>query len=413
MGVSLRRRRLLQFGALGLLGLPPARAAGGRVLIAGGGFAGARCALALKQLAPALDVVLVDPQEPYLGCPLSSSVLVGLRDFDVLQVSREGLGRAGVRYRKDRVVAVNAERHRVRLASGARLDYQRLVVAPGIRLLWGSPEGYDEVAAQWLPHAWIAGEQTQRLGAQLRQMDEGGVVAIAVPRAPYRCPPGPYERACLIADFLQRHKPRAKLLILDANNHFPRQDLFTDAWRRLYPGRIEWVPVTQGGAVQRVEAQRRRLHAEGGTHPVAVGNVIPAQAPGQLALDAGLCRGRGWCPVSPVSFESTIVADVHVIGDACIAGAMPKAASAASSQGLQCARAIAALLDGGEVPAPELDSLCYSQTAPDRAFAIVGAFEVGDGAIRARADAPKAAPDGTAQSVEDWYRQLLRGAFGA
>ncbi len=157
-----------------------------------------------------------------------------------------------------------------------------------------------------------------------------------------RCPPGPYERASLVAEFLAKHKPRSKVLIFDANNRFPRQDAFTTAWKEIYGDRIEWIPVTEGGAVERVDVRTNTLYTASGAHHVAVANVIAPQAPGAFALDAGLASGHGWCPVDPTTFESMNVPRVHVIGDACIADAMPKAASAALSQATQCAAAIVA-----------------------------------------------------------------------
>ena len=265
-------------------------------------------------------------------------------------MSRAGVRRAGIRLVGDRVAAIDVGAHQVRLQTGRALPFDRLVVAPGIRFLWHKPEGYDAAAAQSMPHAWQAGDQTQRLAAQLRAMDDGGVVAISVPSGLMRCPPAPYERASLIAYFLARHKPRSKLLILDSNNHFPRQDLFTGAWQSLYPGIIEWIASTQDGAVVRVDTANMTLYTANAAHRVAVANVIPPQAPGQIAADAGLASDHGWCPVAPHSFESQLIPGVHVIGDACIADAMPKSGSAAVSQARQCAGAIVALLAGREVP---------------------------------------------------------------
>ncbi|MDB5978322.1 MAG: cytochrome [Nevskia sp.] len=419
----MRRRHFLQLGSLAALGSWPGFAdahgkARGRVVIAGGGFAGSSCALYLKRAAPKLEVVLVDPETPYTSCPLSSGVLAGLRDLASLQVSREGLQRAGVRYLRARVTTVDAQHHRVHLDSGATLAYERLVVAPGIRMRWGTPEGYDEAAAQRMPHAWIAGAQTTLLARQLQAMDVGGVVAISVPPAPYRCPPGPYERASLIAHFLKAHKPRGKVLIFDTNNHFPKQDRFNEAWQQFYPGLIEWIPVTEGGAVQRVEPEKMLLHTSSGAHTAAVANVIPPQAPGALALDTGLCSGHGWCPVKPESFESTLIADVHVIGDACIAGAMPKAASAAHSQGLRCALALAAILDGQAAPDSSLNSVCYNLLAPGYAISMHGRFGIADDAIAEIKDDPGEAsgvpqdPVREAQAAEDWYREIVAQSFG-
>jgi len=388
-----------------------------RVVVAGGGFAGAGCALELRRLNPDIEVALIDPDERYVTCPMSNEAVIGLRDMHSLTLTRAGLRRAGVRYIHDRIAAVDPGKRRLRLRGGGVVGYDKLVMAPGIRFLWGTPEGYDEGAALRMPHAWQAGAQTELLAGQLRAMPDGGTVAISVPSGLMRCPPGPYERASLMAYWLKQHKPRSKLLILDANNHFPRQDLFMAAWQELYPGLIEWVPVTQGGAVTRVDARRLILYTSLAEHRTAVANIIPPQAPGQIALDAGLASGHGWCPVEAQSFESTLAAHVHVIGDACIAGAMPKSASAALSQARQCAAAIVALLAGRAPPAASFDSVCFSTLEPDRAFAIHGRFIVSGGEIRQveaddRSPADAGASAVHAQEAMDWYQGIRASSFG-
>ena len=337
----MRRRIFLQLstGAAGAGILHRARAAPrprvrikAKVVVVGGGFAGAGCALALRRLNPAIEVTLVDPDDRYVTCPMSNSVLAGFRSIESISVSRLGLRRAGVHYVRDWMTSLDAQLRRARLAGGAELAYDRLVMAPGIRFLWGSPERYSRDTVQAMPHAWQAGAQTEILAAQLREMRDGGVVAISVPRGPMRCPPGPFERASLIAAFLQRAKPRSKVLIFDSNNHFPRQDAFNDAWQSLCPGMIEWIPVVDGGAVVRVATEGKKiLYTSHGAHPVDVANIIPPQAPGIAAVQAGLASDHGWCPIDPQTFESLLVAGVHVIGDACIADPMPKAASAANA----------------------------------------------------------------------------------
>ena len=418
------RRRWLQMTALaaafGVSGLRRAHGAPAaekrRVVIVGAGFAGSACARHLRQLDAAIDVTLIDPLERYTTCPMSNEVLVGLRELASISVSRAGVTRVGIRLLRARVDAIDPAARRVRLEGGQAVPFDRLVVAPGIRLLWNMIEGYDEAAAQIMPHAWQAGEQTQRLARQLRAMDDGGVVAISVPSGLMRCPPAPYERASLIARYLSQHKPRSKVLIFDANNHFPRQDLFTEAWRSLYPGMIEWIAPTQDGAVVRVEPDHMRLYTGTAAHAVAVANIIPPQAPGQVAADAGLASDHGWCPIAPSTFESQLIPNVHVIGDACIADAMPKSASAAVSQARQCARAIVALLAGRELEPPTFDSVCYSLLGPLRAIAIHGHFTSQEGKIVAvePALASRAAASAQqAQEAQRWYRSIRADAFGS
>jgi sulfide dehydrogenase [flavocytochrome c] flavoprotein subunit len=420
------RRRWLQMAALAAIGAArgwrragasPLRPAG-RVVIVGGGFAGSACALFLRRLDPALDITLVDPLERYVTCPMSNEVLAGWRDLASITVPRAGSTRAGVRRVRERVDTIEPQQRRIRLEGGQSLAFDRLVVAPGIRMLWNRIEGYDDRAAQAMPHAWQAGEQTQRLAQQLQAMDDGGVVAISVPSGLMRCPPAPYERASLIANYLSQRKPRSKVLIFDANNHFPRQDVFTEAWRSLYPGKIEWIASTADGAVVRVDAASLTLYTGNAAHPVAVANIIPPQAPGQIAADAGLASDHGWCPVARDTFESQLLPGVHVIGDACIADAMPKSASAACSQARQCARAIVALLAGREVPQPAFDSVCYSFVSRQRAIAIHGRFAVQDGSIVAMASPASSAAGGTgaggqqARAAQLWYREIRATAFG-
>jgi NADPH-dependent 2,4-dienoyl-CoA reductase/sulfur reductase-like enzyme len=418
----MRRREFVRGAALALaLGrsrVPRAAAAAARVLIAGGGFAGSCCALELRRLDPALQVLLLDAQPRYFTCPMSNEALVGLRSFGSLAVTRAGLRAAGVRYAAAAVAAIDAGAHRVRLSDGAQLAYERLVVAPGIRFLPGVPEGYDGRAAWAMPHAWEGGAQARRLAQLLEAVPDGGTVAICVPAGLMRCPPAPYERASLIAQYLGRRRRRCKILIFDSNNHFPRQDVFSAAWEERYPRMIEWLPPAEGGAIVRVDARSGTLYSAGGSHKVALACVIPPQAPAELARASGLSSGHGWCPVEPATFESQLLPHVYVIGDACIAGAMPKSASAARAQARQCAAAILASLAGVAPPAPRLTSVCYSRVSGAAALAIRGEFTLVDGELR---QSPALAPDdpaqeasaAQAQEAEHWYRDLRAACFAA
>jgi NADPH-dependent 2,4-dienoyl-CoA reductase/sulfur reductase-like enzyme len=417
-----KRRTFLGAGALAATSaIAPriARGARARVAIVGGGFGGSACALFLKRADASLDVTLVDSDASYVTCPMSNEAIVGARSVDSLTVTREGLRRAGVRFVRARAKALDADARAIRLDDGARISWDVCVVSPGVRFLWGTPEGYDENAANRMPHAWKAGVQTMRLAELLRAMDDGGTFAISVPAGLMRCPPGPYERASLVAEFLAKHKRRSKVLIFDANNRFPRQEAFTTAWKSLYGDRIEWIPVTEGGAIERVDVRTSTLHTSSGAHRVAVANVIPPQAPGAFALDAGLSEGHGWCPVDPATFESARVAGVHVIGDACIADAMPKAASAALSQAEHCAASIVARFSDRATPATALDSVCYSALALDRSIAIRARFRIAGGHIVADASSsepsapPQAAPSRPEHEAFEAYRAMRKAAFGA
>lgn len=423
---GLNRRRFVVAGgaAAGALAAPWIRAAPARqrVVIVGGGFAGASCARFLRQLAPELEVVLVERRAQIVTCPFSNTVIAGLATLDALTRDFAGLRAAGVTIVQARAVALEAERHAVRLADGTRLDYTRAVIAPGIALRYDAVPGYDRAAAARLPHAWQAGAQTSLLRRQLVAMPDNGVVILAAPGEPYRCPPGPYERASLIAHYLARYKPRAKLLLLDAKDSFSKQGLFQDAWAALYPGRIEWVAGSRGGLVEAVDAANRTLVTEAGfgEHRADVVNFIPPQRAGALATQAGLADDSGWCPVEPASFASTRVPAVHVLGDAANAGPMPKSAFAANSQARVCAAAIVAALRGEAVPTPSLANTCYSLVAPDYGISIAAVYRVGATGIAAVEDAggvSPAAADGEFRAREaayarSWYRTITAATWG-
>lgn len=426
-GSDVQRRTALKLtvgasaAAMGVLsGAGRARAAGrARVVVVGGGFAGAACALHLRALDSAFEVELIDPDGVYVTCPMSNRALVGLCTLDTLTVTRSGLERHGVRVIRDRAAAIDTERRKVRLRSGPERRYDRLVFAAGIRFLWGRPEGYNEAVAAALPHAWQAGPQTRLLAAQIAGLRTGGVVAISVPAGPMRCPPGPFERASLIADYFKRRNPRAKVIIFDANNRFPKQDVFTDAWRDLYPGMIDWIPVIDGGAIERVDPSAMTLYTSQGAVRADVINIIPPQAPAQLAVEAGLASDHGWCPIDPDGFRSALAPDVHVIGDACIAEPMPKAASSAHAQARRCARAIALALRGRETPAEPLESVCYSLLAADRALSIHARFEIAEGRLKtvpaaaSEAEPQSSAPSAAeAQNASRWYAGIIADSFG-
>ena len=351
-----------------------AQAPAPRVAIIGGGFAGASCARALKKADPRIAVTLVEPNAVFHACPLSNAVIAGLREIEQQRFTYEAVRRDGVTLAPLAATAVDATARRVVLSDGTRLAYDRLVLAPGIDIRWDALPGYDEAAAQQMPHAWQAGEQTLLLRRQLQAMDDGGLVVISAPPGPSRCPPGPYERASLIAYYLKSHKPRSKVLVLDAKDTFPRQRLFLSAWRELYPGLLEWVALSSGGQVVSVEPATRTLVTDFDRYRAAVANVIAPQKAGRIAAAAGVADRTGWCPINPATFESKLQPNIHVIGDAAITGAMPKSAFGAHAEAGSCAAVIASLLAGREPASPNLTNACYSLVAPDYGIAEVGAY---------------------------------------
>ena len=392
-----------------------------RVVLVGGGFGGATCAKYIRRADAAIEVTLVEPRPQFISCPFSNAVIAGLRDMASVTHGYDGLRqRYGVRVVHASVTAVDPTAHRVRLDDGGVLAYDRLVLSPGIDLRWGEIEGYDAAASEVFPHAWKAGPQTVLLRQQLEAMPDGGLVVIAAPAEPYRCPPGPYERASLIAHYLKTYKPRSKLLILDAKNAFSKQALFRSAWERLYPGLLEWVPQSQSGRVVRVDSRSRTVSTDFDDYRPAVASIIPPQQAAAIARAAGLDEGKGWCPVRASTFESTVHSSIHIIGDAAIANPMPKSAFSANNQAKTCAAAIVALLRGEALPTPALINTCYSLVAPNYGISIAAVYRVVDDQIVtvdgssgvSPLDAPAETRTLEAEYATSWYANITADTFG-
>ncbi|MFZ0017387.1 MAG: FAD/NAD(P)-binding oxidoreductase, partial [Acetobacteraceae bacterium] len=231
----------------------------------GGGFGGATAARFLRRADPHIDVVLLEPNATFIACPFSNEVIIGERDIAAQRFTYQGVTAAGVRVMPAAATAIDPTRRSVTF-SGNQLNYDRLILSPGIDIAWGALPGYDEAAAERMPHAWKAGEQTLLLRRQLEAMPDGGVVVISAPANPYRCPPGPYERASLIAHYLKTHKPRSKVILLDAKDIFSKQKLFQAAWQSLYPGLLEWVSLSDGGKVTRVDPATNTFETDFDSH---------------------------------------------------------------------------------------------------------------------------------------------------
>lgn len=388
---GINRRRFLQwvggigagtaYGGLPLLAAAQPKTAA-QVLVIGGGFGGATCAKYLRRADPAIAVTLIERDAKFTTCPFSNAVLGGLRDLASITHAYDRLrSQYGIRLVQDEVTSIDATGKKVVLKSGKTLQYDRLVVSPGIDFKWGSIKGYDRAAAQIMPHAWKAGAQTRLLRKQLTAMKDGGTFILSTPPNPFRCPPGPYERVSLIAHYLKQHKPKSKILVLDNNDKFSKQELFQQAWKELYPGMIDWIAGTKGGVVKAVDTKKMIVKGELDDHKGAVINIVPPQTAGQIAIQAGLSNETGWCPVNPKTFESTIHPGIHVIGDASIAGALPKSGFAANSEAKICARAIAALLRGEDTAEASYVNTCYSLVAPDYGISVAAVYRVTDKGI--------------------------------
>lgn len=417
-GRRLHRRAVMQGLAAAAMSAIPARSQSpARILVIGGGFGGASCARALR--AGGLDVTLVEPKTVYTACPLSNEVIAGLRDLTAQQFSYAALAGTGIRIVRDSATRLDAAARRVVTSDGSAIAYDRLVVAPGIDLRAAALPGYDATAVERMPHAWQAGAQTVMLRDQLRAMPDGGTFVISVPAAPYRCPPAPYERASLVAHYFTTRKPRSKIIILDANDSFPRQKQFEAAWAQYYRGMIAWVPLSSGGNVISVDPAGMILTTDFDSYHADVANVILPQRAGLIAQAMGVADRTGWCPVDPVTFESMLVGGIHVIGDAVTAGALPRSASAAQGEGLACALAIIALLAGQTPAALDLNGICYALVAPGDALSIAGVYrpanggfvEAGAGAAAAGvASAEMRAAE--ASHAQRWFTTITGEVFG-
>jgi sulfide dehydrogenase [flavocytochrome c] flavoprotein subunit len=410
-------------GALPAAGFAmPALAQGtaARVVVVGGGFAGATCARAVKALDPRLIVTLVEQSRTFTACPFSNEVITGERELAAQQFSYERIAVAGVVVVFDQATAVDPQARALMLASGVRLPYDRLVLAPGIDIRWDALPGYSEAAAERMPHAWKAGEQTLLLRRQLDAMADGGLVVIAAPANPYRCPPGPYERACLIAHYLKTKKPKSKLIVLDAKDAFSKQRLFQNAWKDLYPGIVEWVSLSSGGKVTAVDPATMLVTTDFAKHTAAVANVIPPQKAGRIAELAGVADRSGWCPVDPIGFESTLQPGIHIIGDAAIMGAMPKSAFSANAQAKVCAAALVRLIAGDKPVEPRLINTCYSKAAPDYGFSVAAVYRPANGQLievegsagTSPVDAPAAIRTQEAGFADGWFKTITTEVFG-
>ncbi|MBM3353294.1 MAG: flavocytochrome C [Betaproteobacteria bacterium] len=359
-------------GLAGCASTVPAKA---RVVVIGGGFGGATAAKYIRLWAPAVDVVLVERESAFVSCPISNLVLGGFSSMQEITTGYNGLRQHGVQVVQDEAVGIDAAKKSVSLARGGDIAYERLVVSPGIDFNFGEIQGYEPAMQQGrVLHAWKAGAQTVELRRQLEGMRDGGVAILSIPAAPYRCPPGPYERACMIAAYLKQAKPRSKLLVLDANPDVTSKGgLFKAAWKDHYAGNLEYrgnakVVAVEGGAVR----------TEFDTVRGEVLNVVPPQRAGDIALKAGLItHNNRWCDVDWRSMESKKVPGIHVLGDATLsAPGMPKSGSMANNHAKIAAAAIVGALTGrGAGSDPKILNTCYSFVSQKEAIRVSSVHE--------------------------------------
>ena len=398
------------------------RLGGGRkVAVIGGGFGGATAAGYLKKFLPHTEVTLIAENEAFHTCPFSNLVLGGIRRMDSIRHGYGNLAKQGVRVIHSRASRVDGKHGRVILADGAEIRFDRAVVSPGIDFHFDRMPGYSKADAERIPHSWKAGKQTEILRRQLEAMPDGGTAIILPPANPFRCPPGPYERASMMAHYFSVAKPRAKVLILDAKEKFSKQPLFTDGWNQLYGDSIEWRSAEAGGLVEAINPQTRIVQTEFGEEKGDVVNYIPPQRAGDVAINSGLADDSGWCPINTVTFESSQMPNVHVIGDSAIAAKMPKSGFSANSQGKIAAAAIAAVFAGREPLAGSFANTCYSFVAPDYAISVAAVYQSGgSGTIAPVKGAGGVSPRGAdgnfrkreAEYAQGWYDSIIKDMFG-
>ena len=417
---SLSRRFVLGGMAASALVAPSAFAQSrARIVVVGGGFGGATAARAVKHLLPSANVTLVEPNEAYTSCPFSNLVVSGDRTLEEQTFPLAPIENEGVAHLRTLATDVDADSKTVTLETGDTLTFDRLILSPGIDLRWGALSGYGPEAADRMPHAWKAGPQTDLLRRQLEAMDDGGTVVMSVPAAPYRCPPGPYERASLIAHYLKTRKPRSKLIILDAKDDFSKMPLFQEAWAEHYPNHLEWRGAMDDGRVIRVESASMEMETDFDLLRADVANVVPPQKAASIADRAGVTDPTGWCPIDAITFESTLQPGIHVIGDAAIAAPMPKSAFSANLQAKICALQIARLISGLPPQPTRLVNTCYSYTTPDEAISIVGAYTNEGGVFQSIAGAGGISPLGAdvrdrqteARQATDWFAAITKESF--
>jgi sulfide dehydrogenase [flavocytochrome c] flavoprotein chain len=404
-------------GALAIAGLPGCAAMRGetdstsrrRVVVVGGGWAGATAAKYVRLADSSIEVVLLEPNRKFVSCPFSNLVLSGARGIGQLTFGYDGLREYGVKIRYEAATAIDPDARRVRIGDGA-LAYDRLVVAPGVDFLLDQVEGLAAAPDRVL-HAWKAGPQTVELARQLRAMPDGGVFVLTVPPVAYRCPPGPYERICQVAWYLKTHKPKAKLIVLDANqNIVSKPALFRAAWQA-YPN-IEY---RASNKVAKVDPGTREVTTDFGDKVrYDVVNVIPPQRAGTIAVQADLVGAdKRWCEVDHVTYESVKAKNVHVMGDSTTGLPVPKSGTIANAMGKICANAVVSLMNGRPAPAVPPLNTCYSWVNDREAMAVVNAYKIENGKVVQIEQ--KLTPGHStlyAQHAEGWARSIWTDILG-
>ena len=412
---KITRRRFLQVSGMGVAALSANRVpvfgqARRRVLVIGGGWGGATAAKYVRLADPSIEVTVLEPNKEFISCPFSNLVLAGVESLKSLTLNYNGLRKHGVKIRHEAAAAIEPDKKRVRVGRDS-LEYDRLIVSPGIDFQWELIDGLAQAKDKVL-HAWKAGPQTVQLAQQLQSMADGGVVVMTVPPVAYRCPPGPYERASMIAWFLKTKKPKSKLIVLDANKDIVSKTALFKGIFKEYDANIEYRPAQKA---EKIDVGAREITADTGEKvKYDVVNVIPPQRAGAIAVDADLVSGdKRWCEVDHVSYESLKQKNIHVVGDATIGLPVPKSGNVANAMGKICAVAVANLLNGKEVPQIAPGNTCYSWVSDKEAIAVVNAYKIENGkVVQIEQKLTPGKSVGTAQNSLSWRASIWNDMLG-
>ena len=389
------------------------------VVIGGGPGGGTLARYVHKDSAGAIDVTLIEPQKSFTTCFFSNLYVGGFRSIESITHNYEKIKKEGVKVVHEMAAAIDRDKKQVVLSNGRRIPYDRLAVAPGIDLKFDSVAGYSEAAAQSMPHAWKPGAQTQLLFKKLNALKDGDQIVMIAPPNPYRCPPGPYERASMFAHTLKKKGfKKSKIIILDTKPAFSKQAVFMEGWEKHYPGMIEWQDPKVHGGIKGVDTKSDTVKTDLVAYKAALVNVIPAQMAGKIARDASLTAGSGFCPIDPENMKSKVDGNIFVLGDACIAGEMPKSAFSANSQAKVAAMIVRSELIKARAFPARYTNTCWSLIETDDDIKVGASYEPKDGAIKQttgfvsqKGEAASVRKDNYKESL-DWYKGIVSDIFG-
>jgi NADPH-dependent 2,4-dienoyl-CoA reductase/sulfur reductase-like enzyme len=397
-----------------------ARANTAKVVVVGGGAGGATAARYLaKDADDRIDVTLIEPSKHYYSCFFSNLYIGGLREYASLGHTYERLARVPrLNVVHEWALAIDRDKRTVRLSSGAQIPYDRLVLSPGIDLLYDAVPGYSVAASSTMPHAWTSGTQLQQLRYLVENMKPGGTFVMVAPPNPSRCPPGPYERISMIAHVFKHRNPKAKIVIIDPKEQYTKQALFEAGWDQYYPNMILWLPASISGGLVEIDVDRMTFKTDFEDFKADAATVVPPQKAASIASEASLTDDSGWCPIVPGTMQSTLDERVFIIGDAAIAKAMPKSAYAANSQARFAASAIRQSLNGAAHSSASLSNICWSLIAPGDGVRVGAQYAPGETTIEptsnfiSQLDESSETRERTAAEADVWYTTVTRDMFG-